>query len=316
MVRKFRKLRLSLTDACNFACVYCVADSKAKPIGQQTQVNDFLRWVAAIHDVNPLNEVRLTGGEPTLYRNLIPLVSQLKAMGIAKISMTTNGFSLSRLANPLRLAGLSSVNVSLDALDENIFRMMGGKSPAGVLAGIDAALAAGLETKINTTLVAEMNDSQILPLLGWAKAKNVPIRFLELMAMGHLYQKADTGQHKTEKRLQNSYIVTAQKILDIVSEAFTFITLTRELHSTTHYYMLEGGYRFGIIGNLSLPFCNDCDRLRLDSRGNVFGCLSVAHGIQLPDAKENVSDVLKTAMAMKQEKRFSGSTLVMREIGG
>jgi len=263
-----------------------------------------VRWVSAIHEVNPLGEIRLTGGEPSLYRDLVPLVGRLKSMGIAKVSLTTNGFALATLAKPLSNAGLDAVNISLDALDEKVFRQMGGRSPAAVFAGIDAALAAGLDTKINTTLISEMNDSQILPLLGWAKAKNMTIRFLELMAMGHLHDE------------KSARLVTAEEILSVVATAFDYCALPRAANATAHYYELEGGYRFGIIGNTSLPFCSDCDRLRLDSKGRVFGCLSSQKSYAIDGSGEGISMLLAAAMQQKQPERFTGSQLVMREIGG
>lgn len=304
MVRTFRKLRLSLTDACNFRCVYCVTDDENVPQRPQTGLADFVRWVSAIHEVNPLREVRLTGGEPTLYRDLVPLVAELKKLQIPRIAMTTNGSALTRFISPLVAAGLHSVNISVDAIDPTVFRMLGGKSPEAVFAGVDAALGQGIEVKINTTLLAEVNDSQILPLLGWAMAKKVPIRFLELMAMGHLHDE------------RSARLVSAQQILDVVGEAFVFRVLPREPHATAHYYELQNGYRFGIIGNSSLPFCADCDRLRLDSRGNLYGCLSSAQGIPVGTVATDMASALSAAMVMKQRERFTGSSLVMREIGG
>jgi GTP 3',8-cyclase len=302
-MRRFRKLRLSLTGSCNFTCVYCVHDGAPSLLQAQTHVQNFLDWVRAIHEVNPLNEIRLTGGEPTLYRDLLPLVKGVKDLGIPKIALTTNGFALGRLAALLRDAGLQSVNVSLDALDETVFRQMGGRNPVAVLDGIDAAIEAGLKVKINTTLVAEMNDSQILPLLGWAKAKNIPIRFLELMAMGHLYGE------------RSARVVVAEEILAIIGSAFEINPLPRAAHATAHYYELTDGYQFGIIGNTSLPFCSDCDRLRLDSRGMVYGCLSNPKGFSLAGGADAAA-VLNRAMELKQAEKFTGSALVMRDIGG
>lgn len=326
MVRQFRKLRLSLTDACNFACVYCVSGSEIHTQRPQTAVADFLRWVQNIHTTNPLSEIRLTGGEPTLYRDLVSLVAGLRDIGIPRLAMTTNGFALTRLAAPLRAAGLESVNVSLDALDETVFRLMGGRNPAAVFAGIDAALSAGLEVKLNTTLVGEMNDSQILPLLGWAKGKNIPIRFLELMAMGHLYGELPAAAHAARGELpaavfgargeKSARLFAADDILAVIAAAFEFRALPRARHATAHYYELESGYRFGIIGNTSLPFCSDCDRLRLDCHGNIYGCLSSAQGISVAGAQTNMAAALGTAMQMKQQERFTGSPLVMRDIGG
>lgn len=304
MVRKFRKLRLSLNDTCNFACVYCVTGQEPSKASVQTPIDDFVRWVKAINKVNALSEIRLTGGEPTLYRQLVPLVARLKTISDMKVSLTTNGFSLATLAGPLREAGLDAVNISLDALDENVFRQMGGRSPSAVFAGIDAALAAGLDTKINTTLVSEMNDLQILPLLGWARAKNITIRFLELMAMGHLHGE------------KSARLVAAEQILSVVATAFDFRALPRSPHATAHYYELEGGYRFGIIGNTSLPFCSDCDRLRLDSKGRIYGCLSSPKSYAIEGSGADTSMLLEAAMRQKQAERFTGSQLVMREIGG
>lgn len=303
-VRTFRKLRLSLTDSCNFTCTYCVTGKANAPTTPQTPVGSFIAWVRAIHEENPLAEVRLTGGEPTLYRELPQLVEGLASLGISKIAMTTNGSALGKLARTLKDAGLQSVNVSLDALDESVFRMMGGKSPAAVFSGIDAALSAGLETKINTTLVAEMNDTQILPLLGWAQGRNIALRFLELMAMGHLHGE------------KSARFFGAPEILGVIGAAFEYRALPRAPHATAHYYELESGYRFGIIGNTSLPFCSDCDRLRLDSRGNIFGCLSSASSVAISGAAVDITTALNAAMQMKQAERFTGSPLVMREIGG
>lgn len=309
-LRKFKKLRLSLTNSCNFSCVYCVHDGEPQWTQAQTSVDQFLNWIRSIHSINPLNEIRLTGGEPTLYRDLLPLVQRLSELGITNLAMTTNGYALEHMARPLQAAGLKSVNISVDALDENVFRSMGGKAPRQVFAGVDAALAAGLSVKINTTLVGELNDSQILPLLGWARARWIPIRFLELMAMGHLYRDGAPSAHGQG----SARLVTAETILSIISEAFNFTALPREPHATTHYFELSDGYRFGIIGNSSLPFCSDCDRLRLDSKGKIFGCLSSAVGFSFDESK--LEATLEHAMSLKQRDKFVGSALVMREVGG
>lgn len=300
--RVFRKLRVSLTRSCNFGCVYCAHDGKAVVDARHTAADQFVGWISKIQQHAPIGKIRLTGGEPTLYPQLPQLVRALSQTTDAELSMTTNGHRLQTLAAPLRTAGLSAVNISLDAMDEAIFRSMGGRGYQQVLAGITEARRAGLHVRINTTLVREMNDSQILPLLRFARGEGVVIRFLELMQMGHL------------QRSHRSQLVAAEDILAEVGREYPFVPLGRAESETASYYQMPDGYRFGIVGNSSMPFCNDCDRLRLDSQGRIYGCLSNAQGIPLEggDAKKN----LEQAMALKQPQRFTGSALVMREVGG
>ena len=183
------------------------------------------------------------------------------------------------------------------------------------------AVDAGLQVKINTTLMAEMNDNQILPLLDFAyglgsrypgtslategRAANhgIVVRFLELMAMGHLHGSAG-------RRL-----VTTEQILAGIRRRHEITGLGRKYSDTAAYYRLDRGQIFGIIANSSAPFCADCDRLRLDALGRVYGCLSNANGFALEGAAETAT-VLSQAMALKQKQQFTGSELKMREVGG
>lgn len=337
--RVFRKLRVSLTRSCNFACIYCAADGKAVVDSQVTPPEKFVRWIKEILRVQPLSKIRLTGGEPTLYPYLLQLVAEIKKLTSATIHLTTNGHRLSTLASPLRDAGLDGVNISLDAVEPEIFKAMGGRNYAAVIQGVHDAVDAGLEVKINTTLMAEMNDNQILPLLDFAyaletrglgvsratdgqaanletrglgvsratdgKAANhrIILRFLELMAMGHLH--GSMGRR----------LVTAAQILNTIRSRHEVTELGRQESDTAGHYQLERGQVFGIIANNTKPFCVNCDRLRLDALGRVYGCLSNPHGIALDGVQDTVS-ILSEAMALKQQQQFTGSELLMREVGG
>jgi len=303
MVREFRKLRVSLTRSCNFGCVYCAADGKPVIDAQITPVEQFVRWIEEIAAVAPISKIRLTGGEPTLYPYLVSLVAKLKSRIRVQVYLTTNGHRLPQLAASLKDAGLDGVNISLDAIEPEVFRTMGGRNYAAVIQGVHDAVDVGLNVKINTTLMAEMNDNQILPILDFSYSHNIVVRFLELMAMGHLHGSAG-------RRL-----VTTKQILQQITARHEVTELGRAPSDTTRHYQLDRGQVFGIIANSSIPFCQDCDRLRLDAMGQVYGCLSNPKGINLLGRKQT-REVLAEAMALKQADGFTGSELHMREVGG
>jgi cyclic pyranopterin phosphate synthase len=228
-------------------------------------------------------------------------------MGIGAVRLTTNGFLLERMAPALREAGLEALNVSLDAVDEEVFfRMSRRRSVDRIIRGIDAAVAAGLKVKINSVVMKGMNDSQLLPLLAFAFARGLTIRFLEVMAMGHLHDQA------------GRFLVTQEDILKTVGGRYTLIAEPREPSATARYWTTEDGHRFGIIANESEPFCRDCDRLRLDSSGHIYGCLSSNQpiGLGLSESAAEWDRKLEEALGQKQEVRFVGSGLSMLRIGG
>lgn len=312
--RSFKTLRLSLTTNCNLGCIYCVdpdkkgtknlvALSETRPL----TTKGFIDAVSALHDVLQLKTLRLTGGEPTLYKELIPLIEGLSSLGIPEIKMTSNGYLLSRHARAYKAAGLSSINISLDALEPEVFFAINKRHALQqTLDGIDAALDAGLEVKINCVLMKGVNDNQIVKILHYCIDRNIAIRFLELMQMGHLHHKYET------------HFFSESAVLSVIAQQFEFVELPRQKHATAKYYMLKNGYSFGIISNVSDPFCDDCNRLRLDSYGTVFGCLSEDQGISIVDALRNkihLKEKLNAALLQKK-RQFSGSVLSMQHVGG
>ncbi len=313
--RQFKKLRISLTDTCNLACTYCVEDEKghqmppengAKPL----TLNEFVATIETLHTALQLESVRLTGGEPLLYRNIVPLVAAIKAMGISNIGLTTNAYYLKSLAAKLKRAGVSSINVSLDALDAAVFKTMTRKPLLEkTLEGIHTANRLGIPMKINAVILKGMNDNQVLPLLNFGRETGIPVRFLELMRMGYLHHK------------YAQYFYPEKEMLQLIERTFTIHPEARVASSTANYWKLEGThYRFGIIANESTPFCADCNRLRLDSYGNIYGCISSANGVSLKNAtlgnKQQVQESLVKAMQQKQNVKFVGSELSMQYLGG
>ena len=159
---------------------------------------------------------------------------------------------------------------------------------------------------MNAVIMKDINDSQVLPLLELAFARGLRIRFLEVMAMGHLYHKA--GQ----------FLVRQEDILRIIGDRYSLEPLPRAAGSTARYWRTGTGQVFGIIANESEPFCRDCDRLRLDSEGRIYGCLSSDQPIQLglEEDENEWTGKLENALAQKQPLRFTGSELSMLRIGG
>ncbi|MBL0355870.1 MAG: radical SAM protein [Chitinophagaceae bacterium] len=309
--RAFKTLRVSLLSRCNLSCVYCTMgedEVKENNLHQHpAPAAILLQQIQQLHSVLNLETIRLTGGEPLLYHELTELIKGIAATGISKIKLTTNGFLLERLAAPMKEAGLQSINVSLDAVDEDLFFLMSKRNHVQkVISGIDAAIAAGLQVKINSVIMKGMNADQVIPLLDVAFERNIPIRFLEIMAMGHLHDSA------------GNYLFTQEEILERVSRKYTFIKVERAKAATANYWQTTEGHRFGIIANESEPFCHDCNRLRLDSNGNIYGCLSSNHPITLNSGNDEAALISKLQQAMNQKQRlkFTGSNLSMLHIGG
>jgi cyclic pyranopterin phosphate synthase len=266
--------------------------------------------VIQLHKTLDFESVRLTGGEPMLYQNLIPFIQILKSSGIKNVKMTTNGFNLKQKAEGLALAGVKDINISLDSIDPEIFKVISRRNFHGqVIEGIEAAIKNGISVKLNAVIMRGLNENQVLPLLEYAMQKNIGLRYLELMRMGHFYSKNF-----------NEYFFPMEDILSVISNKYPLATSAyRNPSATAKIFQLENGYEFGIIANESEPFCSDCDRLRLDSSGNIYGCLSEEKSEFIADIAGNeiiLTEKLMEALKHKQPLKFKGSPLKMISIGG
>lgn len=304
--RSFKKLRLSLTQSCNFACTYCVPDSKPSNVKNSKALNSrqLFTLVKKIHNTNPLEVVRLTGGEPLLFKDLPYLIEAISGLGI-EVKLTTNALLLKRRLHELRMAGLSSINVSLDAVEPNLFfKITRSLRYKEVIEGIDEALHWNLGIKLNSVIQKGINESEVLPLLTFAGDRKIPVRFLELMNMGHLYQ----GHHEK--------MFSEEAILNVIESKYKIFPLERSQNATARYWLTDNLIKFGLISNHSQPFCSDCDRLRLDSNGNIYGCISSEFGYSVRDLDDQaVKEKLKLALNQKQT-AFKGSNISMKYIGG
>lgn len=307
--RQFKNLRISLTDVCNLACVYCVSDDQTHLKVTQSPVEKIIEKVAALDRILDLQSVRLTGGEPLLYKALPELIEGLKQIGIPYIKMTSNAALLEKQAVALYNAGLSEINISLDAVDPTVFyNVTRRKNLDQVLKGILKSRDAGIHVKLNAVIIRNKNHDQVVPLAKFAEKEQLIIRYLEFMNMGPLYKEKST------------MLYSQTEILNDLAKEYSFVAEERKTNATANYWQTNTGFRFGIIANESSPFCADCNRLRLDSKGNIYGCLSSNIPVQLDDNSINDKEQLKAklllALSHKQQHRFAGSELSMKHIGG
>lgn len=272
LARNKRKLRISLTDRCNFRCWYCMPETPEwLPRSELLSYEEIARLCRLFVADMGITELRLTGGEPLLRKDVPMLIESLQALrdrGLQRIALTSNGVYLPRLAPALVAAGLDDINISIDARDPQRFRALTGGDLAAVLKGIEAARTAGLQMKLNAVVVRGRNDDQLLPLLDWAMAEALPLRFIEFMPL-------DGGGGWARE-----HVVTEAEMLAPI-RARHRVEAQPETADPARYYLIDGGFRLGIISTISRPFCRRCDRLRLSSNGGLYSCLFSAQALDL-----------------------------------
>ena len=269
--RQKRKLRISVTDRCNFRCVYCMPEHPEWM--NKKELLSFEELYAFCHFMvqHGVEQIRITGGEPLMRHgvvNFIQQLQQLKSLGLKRISMTTNGHYLVQFAEQLKQAGLDDLNISLDSLDPTQFKQLTKQVLEPVLDGIQAAKLAGLRIKINTVLMKGMNENQIIPLVKWAHSHHFEPRFIEFMPLD--------GDQKWAKLC----VVSEQEILNCLSSEFDVTTQQRKGADPARRFVVNGQY-VGIISTISNSFCDTCDRLRMNAQGEFFNCLFAQKGLRL-----------------------------------
>ncbi|TMR90865.1 GTP 3',8-cyclase MoaA [Nonomuraea basaltis] len=262
-------LRVSLTDKCNLRCTYCMPPEGLDwlPSPQLLTADEIVRLVRIGVERLGITEVRYTGGEPLLRRELVDIVARTTVLEPRpQVSLTTNGIGLARLAEPLAAAGLDRVNVSLDTLDPGTFKRLAHRDRhTDVIAGLAAADAAGLRpVKVNAVLMRGVNDQEAVPLLRWCLEQGYELRFIEQMPLD-----AQHGWSRED-------MVTADEILGLLSDGFdlTADDLEDRGSAPAERFLVDGGPdRVGVIGSVTRPFCGACDRVRLTADGQVRNCL-------------------------------------------
>lgn len=286
--RPLLDLRISVTDRCNFRCVYCMPeiDGKKYRFMEKSRLMTFeeITRLARIFVSLGIRKIRLTGGEPLLRKDIDRLVAMLNEIdGLEDISLTTNGFFLKQFAGRLQKAGMDRINVSLDTLDDGIFSEINGVGTTAkvILEGIDEALQKGLKVKVNMVVKKGMNDREILPMARYFKERKVTLRFIEFMDVGTL-----NGWKMDE-------VVTGKEILNLISREMPLEPVESDYvgEVAKRYHYVGTDVEVGIISSVSQPFCSDCTRLRLSADGKIYTCLFAGTGFDLlSEMRQGASD--------------------------
>ena len=277
--RPLHDLRISVTDRCNFRCVYCMprdvfgADYHFLPHAELLTFEEIAR-IAKLFVARGVSKIRLTGGEPLLRRNIERLVAMLTETGVADITLTTNGALLAKKARALRDAGLARVSVSLDSLDDATFRAMNDADfpVAKVLEGIDAAAAAGLSPiKINMVVKRGMNEHGIVDMARHFRGSGHIVRFIEFMDVG-----ATNGWRMDD-------VVPAAEIVRMIDAEFPLTQVDPNYPGEVaeRWRYRDGGGEIGVIASVTQAFCRDCSRARLSTDGRLYTCLFATEGYDL-----------------------------------
>lgn len=269
-------LRISLTDRCNIRCFYCMAEDAHDfiPAAAQLTSEEIVRFVRVAQSLG-VRKVRLTGGEPLLRRDLPQLITSLSTLGLDELALTTNGVLLARHAKRLYDAGLRRLNVHLDSLDRERFRQITRRDDLDrVLAGIDAALAAGYSVKLNAVAIKDLTEPDLIPLARFARNRRLEIRYIEFMPL-------DAQELWTRSR-----VLTADDMIARLEAEFGRLVAVPDADPrapATEYKYEDGGGRVGFIASVSRPFCLNCNRLRLTSDGKLRYCLFAQEEFDVTD---------------------------------
>ena len=319
--RRIDYLRISITDHCNLNCFYC------RPLGGRpfTPHEMILRYEEILRIVRVavglgVKKARVTGGEPLLRKGVVDFISRLSHSGIENLGLTTNGILLKEFARPLREAGLSHVNISLDSLDPRNFQRITGSDGLGeVLAGIEEARKAGFKKiKINTVLIRGNNEAEILDFAELAFSRGLEVRFIEYMP------------YLNGKEWQKDLYLQAEEVKKVINSRFPLEPVEKqEKPGVAEMYRMKGGQgRIGFISSISQHFCERCNRIRLTADGKLRNCLFSDEEIDiLGPMRDGISDpelaeIIRGSVGKKPERRpdlscsFKKCTRTMNLIGG
>ncbi|TCW56583.1 cyclic pyranopterin monophosphate synthase subunit MoaA [Bacillus thuringiensis] len=287
--RPLQDLRISVIDRCNFRCTYCMPAEVFGP-DYAFLKDEFLLTFDEIERLAKLfvsigvRKIRLTGGEPLLRKDLTKLIARLvKIEGLVDIGLTTNAIHLTKQAKALKEAGLHRVNVSLDAIDDDVFKDINGRNinTKPVIKGIMAAKEAGLDVKVNMVVKKGMNDHQVLPMAAYFKEQGITLRFIEFMDVG-----STNGWNFDQ-------VVTKQELIEMIHSVYPLEP------AEAHYFgEVAKRYRYvgtnvevGFITSVSESFCSSCTRARISADGKFYTCLFAIEGLDVRELlRGNLSD--------------------------
>ncbi len=320
--RKFEYLRLSITDRCNFRCTYCLPSGylpDPKHQGSSELSSNEIRRVVTAFARMGVWKVRLTGGEPTVRRDLLEIAREVAAVpGIRRVALSTNGSGFGRQAAELRAAGVSAVNISLDSFDEKTFSEIAGVDRLGdVLAAIDAAIETGFEAvKVNCVLMRNWNDGELDRFLELARSRRISVRFIELMRTGD-HVELFTKRHLSGAWLQLKLRKSGWRQRERKAGDGPAVT----------YEHPDSLGSIGIIAPYSDGFCDGCNRLRVTARGALRLCLfgageaSLRPWLRSDDQVEELEDEIRAQLRLKEpahrlKEEVYGITRHLAAVGG
>mgnify|MGYP006424711131 CR=1 FL=1 len=297
--RTVNYVRISVTDRCDFRCVYCMDDEMQFVPREQLLTLEELAMVARAFTELGVTKIRITGGEPLVRRNVLQLFEQIGGLpGLNELVMTTNGSQLPRYAEQLRATGMSRLNISLDSLDPERFRRITRVGDLDkVIAGIDAARAAGFDRiKLNAVILKNRNHEEVTDLVRFASDRGMDISFIEEMPLGFV------GDHDRAEAYYSSDQIRAD-----LEQTFTLLPTTETTGGPSKYFhVAETGTRVGFISPHSHNFCDSCNRVRLTCEGRLLLCLGQEHSMDLrevlranPGELEPVKQAIRESMDIK-----------------
>lgn len=317
--RRFRYLRLSVTDICNFRCSYCLPDGyrchgAEKRNLNTAEIKNLVQGFAALGT----EKVRLTGGEPSVRKDLTQIIEIISSTkGIKEVALTTNGYRLRENLQSWINAGITAINISMDSLDPESFRLITGhKRFHDILEGVEQALTSGIKVKTNAVLLKGINDHQLPLFLNWIKDKPITWRFIELMQTG------DNQLYFSKHHLKAEKVITW-----LEKKGWQAIPRAKTAGPAIEYAHPDSLGRIGIIAPYSKDFCKNCNRLRVNTEGNLHLCLFADSGHPLRDLLQQESQIeaLKTRLSdLLQGKEathylhngYTGSTYNLSMLGG
>lgn len=300
--REIRYLRMSVTDRCDFRCVYCMAeDMTFLPQSQVLSLEELLDVATTFIDLG-VSKIRLTGGEPLVRSNVIWLVEKIAQLPkLKELTLTTNGSRLAKFAAPLKAAGLNRINISLDSLKPTRFHELTRTGHlTDVLQGIAAVQQAGFtNTKINSVIMRGRNDDEVLDLVEFARKEQLDISFIEEMPLGVIHE------HDRQQTF-----VSSDDILASIRQRYDLISSIENSGGPSRYFrMPDSDIRIGVISPHSHNFCGSCNRVRMTAEGRFLLCLGNEHSADLrqvmrqhPNNREVLQQAIRAALPLKPER--------------
>ena len=301
--RQVNYLRISVTDRCDFRCVYCMAEEMTFVPREQVLSLEEIERIAGAFVALGVKKIRITGGEPLIRRHVLSLFRNLgRMLGLEELVMTSNGSQLAKMAAPLRQAGGKRINISLDSVDPDRFRELTRTGDLRrVIAGIDAARQQGFAgIKLNAVILKGRNDEEILPLVAFARDRGLDLTFIEEMPLGQVDEHA-----------RDACFMASQEVRKVIESRYSLSPCTHRSGGPARYYRFDDSpIRVGFISPHSHNFCSDCNRVRLTAEGRLLLCLGNEHSVDLRQVVRQTEDdaelrqAIVDAMDLKPERHY------------